>query len=142
MCLFLAALGLHYCAGAFSSCREQGLRFLVACGPLTAVASLAAEHGGFPSCSSRALEQRLSCSEACGIFPDLGSNLRPLHWQDSPPLHQQSVLSPSAAGGRERQSEPGGQSAVPEDGHRGEQVPTAPPEGGAEELLGGAGRQD
>ena len=23
----------------------------------------------------------LSCSEACGIFPDQGSNPRPLHWQ-------------------------------------------------------------
>ena len=30
----------------------------------------------------------LSCSEACGIFPDLGSNPCPLHWQvDSYPLH-------------------------------------------------------
>ena len=24
---------------------------------------------------------RLSCLEACGIFPDQGSNLCPLHWQ-------------------------------------------------------------
>ena len=31
-----------------------------------------------------------SCSMACGIFPDQGSNLCPLHWQaDSQPLHQQ-----------------------------------------------------
>ena len=31
---------------------------------------------------------RFSCSEACGIFPDQGLNLRPLHWQaDSYPLH-------------------------------------------------------
>ena len=29
----------------------------------------------------------LSCSAACGIFPDQGSNLCPLHWQaDSQPL--------------------------------------------------------
>ena len=35
---------------------------------------------------------RPSCSAACGIFPDQGSNLRPLHWQaDSQPLcHQGS----------------------------------------------------
>lgn len=46
------------------------------------------------------------------------------------------------SGGRERQSEPGGQSAVSEDRHRGEQVPTAPPEGGAQELPGGARRED
>ena len=31
-----------------------------------------------------------SCSVACGIFPDQGSNLWPLHWQaDSQPLHHQ-----------------------------------------------------
>ena len=31
-----------------------------------------------------------SCSAACGIFPDQGSNPRPLHWQaDSQPLHHQ-----------------------------------------------------
>ena len=36
-----------------------------------------------------------SCSAACGIFPDQGSNLCPLHWQaDSQPLrHQGSPLS-------------------------------------------------
>ena len=32
----------------------------------------------------------LSCSTACGIFPDQGSNPCPLHWQaDSQPLHYQ-----------------------------------------------------
>ena len=32
----------------------------------------------------------LSCSTACGIFPDQGSNPRPLHWQaDSQPLRHQ-----------------------------------------------------
>ena len=31
-----------------------------------------------------------SCSAACGIFPDQGSNPYPLHWQaDSQPLHHQ-----------------------------------------------------
>ena len=31
-----------------------------------------------------------SCSVACGIFPDQGSNPRPLHWQaDSQPLRHQ-----------------------------------------------------
>ena len=36
----------------------------------------------------------LSCSAACGIFPDQGSNPYPLHWQaDSQPLrHQGSPL--------------------------------------------------
>ena len=36
-----------------------------------------------------------SCSMACGIFPDQGSNLCPLHWQaDSQPLRHQG--SPSS----------------------------------------------
>ena len=59
--LFLAVLGLHRCVQAsccssFSPCGEQ-----------------APEH----PLSSRGL----SHSEACGIFPDQGSNLCPLHWQ-------------------------------------------------------------
>ena len=42
--LFLAALGLHCCMRAFSSCSEQGLLFVAVCGLLIAVASLVAEH--------------------------------------------------------------------------------------------------
>ena len=43
--LFLAALGLHCCALAFSSCGERGLLFVVVCRLLIAVASLVAEQG-------------------------------------------------------------------------------------------------
>ena len=43
--LFLAALGLCCCAGAFSSCGEQGRLFVAVRGLLIAVASLVAEHG-------------------------------------------------------------------------------------------------
>ena len=43
--LFLAALSLHCCAHAFSSCGEQGLLFVAVRGLLIAVASLVAEHG-------------------------------------------------------------------------------------------------
>ena len=42
--LFLAVLGLHFCARAFSSCGEWGPLFIVVRGPLTVVASLVAEH--------------------------------------------------------------------------------------------------
>ena len=36
-----------------------------------------------------------SCSAACGIFPDRGSNPCPLHWQaDSQPLRHQGSPSP------------------------------------------------
>ena len=43
--LFMAVLGLCYCAWALSSCGEQGLLFIAVCGLLIAVASLVAEHG-------------------------------------------------------------------------------------------------
>ena len=37
----------------------------------------------------------LSCSVACGIFPDQGLNLSPLHWQaDSYPLYHQGSPVP------------------------------------------------
>ena len=42
--LLLAALGLHCCAGACSSCGEQRLLFTVVLGFLTVVAPLVAEH--------------------------------------------------------------------------------------------------
>ena len=61
---------------------------------LTAVSSLAAEHGlpahRLGSYDLWALEHRLSYSEACGIFLDQGLNLCLLHWQaDSLPLRHQ-----------------------------------------------------
>ena len=42
---FLAALGLHCCARAFSSCVKRGLLFIAVRGLLIVVASLVAEHG-------------------------------------------------------------------------------------------------
>ena len=42
--LFLAALGLHSCAQAFSSCGQQGLLFIVVHGLLIAVDSLVVDH--------------------------------------------------------------------------------------------------
>ena len=56
---------------------------------------------GFPRCSAWAAGARasvvvalgLSCSVACGILPDQGLNLCPLHWQaDSSPLSYQGSL--------------------------------------------------
>ena len=38
--------------------------------------STGSRHAGFSSCG-----HGLSCSAACGIFPDQGSNPCPLHWQ-------------------------------------------------------------
>ena len=100
--LLLAALGLRCCAQAFSSCGEQGLLLVAAHRLLIAVPSLV-EHG----LQARRLQQLwcvgsvavvahgLSCSTACGIFPDQGSNPCPLHWQaDSYPLCHQGSPSP------------------------------------------------
>ena len=43
--------------------------------------------------SSVIVAHGLSCSAACGIFPDQGSNLCALHWQaDSQPLRHQGSL--------------------------------------------------
>ena len=56
--LFLAVLGLHFCARAFSSCGEWGPLFIAVRGPLTIAASLVAEHrlqtGRLSNCGSRA----------------------------------------------------------------------------------------
>ena len=69
--IFLAALGLHCCAwashcGGFSCCGARPLGAWASV--VVAVGSVVVAHG-------------LSCSAACGIFPDQGSNLCPLHWQ-------------------------------------------------------------
>ena len=56
--LSLAALGLRFCARAFSSCGERGPLFITVRRPLTIAASLAAEHGlqtrRLSNCGSRA----------------------------------------------------------------------------------------
>ena len=56
--LFLAMLGLRFCARAFSSCGKRGPLFIAVHGPLTIAASLVAEHRlqtrRLSSCGSRA----------------------------------------------------------------------------------------
>ena len=42
--LFLAVLGLRFCARAFSSCGERGPLFIAVRGPLTVAASPIVEH--------------------------------------------------------------------------------------------------
>ena len=94
------------CAWAFSVCSQQGLLFVAACGLLTAVASGVGEHRlqahGCTGCSMAMQQQKLvgsrvwaqqlwhpdySCSVACGVLLERGSNPHPLHWQvDSEPL--------------------------------------------------------
>ena len=101
-------MGSSWLHGLFSSCREQGL--LSSCGAWTshAIASLAVEHGlrlqllrlqgsvvvvlRLWNTASIAAVHGLSCSVACRIFLDQGSNPCLPHWQiDSLPLsHQES----------------------------------------------------
>ena len=79
--VFIAVHGLSLVAGASLHC------------------SVRASHcGGFSCCRAWALGTRASvvvahgssCSAACGIFPDQGSNPCPLHWQaDSQRLRHQ-----------------------------------------------------
>ena len=56
--LFMAVLGLCFCARAFSSCGERGTLFIAVRGPLTIAASLVAEHRlqtrRLSNCGSRA----------------------------------------------------------------------------------------
>ena len=57
-----------------------GLQFIVVHGLLIAVASLFAEHRLWND-GSVVVAHGLSCSEACGIFPDQGWNPCLLLWQ-------------------------------------------------------------
>ena len=56
--LFLAVLGLRFCARAFSCCGERGPLFIAVRGPLTVATSLVAEHRlqtcRLSSCGARA----------------------------------------------------------------------------------------
>ena len=74
--LFLTALDLRCCAGFLQS-QRAGL--LSSCGAqgLTAAASLVAEHAR--RASGLQLHTAVSFPPACGIFPDQGLNLCPLH---------------------------------------------------------------
>ena len=73
----MAVLGLRCCTQTVSSCCKRGLLFTVVCGLLIC--------GGFSCCeawtlgvqASVVVAYRLSCSVACGIFPDQGSKLCP-----------------------------------------------------------------
>ena len=97
--LFLAILGLR-CCGGFSLVAASRVCSLVAAYRLPiVVAVLVVEHGfqvrGFSSChtgsvvavpglqstGSIVVVHWLSCSVACGFFPDQGSNPCILHWK-------------------------------------------------------------
>ena len=82
-------LGLRFCARAFSSCGERG-PLLSRCAGLSLSQPLLLWSTGSRRAGSVVVAHGPGCSAACGIFPDQGSNLCPLHWQaDSQPLRHQ-----------------------------------------------------
>ena len=90
--LFLAMLGLRFCARAFSSCDEWGPLFIAVHGPLTIAASLVAEHRlqarRLSSCGSRAQLLRgmwdLPRPGLEPVSPALKAGSQPLRHQGSP----------------------------------------------------------
>ena len=88
--LFLAVLGLRFCARAFSSCGERGPLFIAVRRPPTIVASLVAEH--------RLQTRRLS---SCGSWAQLLCGM----WD--PPRPGLESVSPALAGGFSTTAPPG-----------------------------------
>ena len=84
MCwVFVSVRGLSPVAasGGYSSSR---------CAGLSLSRPLPPRSTGSRRAGSAIVAHRPSCSAACGIFPDQGSNPCPLHWQaDSQPLRHQ-----------------------------------------------------
>ena len=80
----MAVLGLRFCARAFCSSGKRGPLFIAVHGPLLLRST------GSRCAGSVIVAHGPSCSAACGIFPDQGSNPCPLHWQaSSQPLRHQ-----------------------------------------------------
>ena len=91
--LFMAVLGLHFCARAFLVVASGG-HSSSRCAGLSLSRPLLLRSTGSRRAGSVIMAHGPSRSAACGIFPDQGSNLCPLHWQaDSQPLcHQGSPI--------------------------------------------------
>ena len=71
--IFLAVLGLRFCARAFSSCGERGHSSL-RCAGLSLSRPLLLRSTGSRRAGSVIVTHGPSCSAACGILPDQGSN--------------------------------------------------------------------
>ena len=83
----MRGLSLVAASGGHSSSR---------CAGLSPSQPLPLRSTGSRCAGSAAVAHGPSCSAACGIFPDQGSNPHPLHWQvDSQPLRHQGSPSPS-----------------------------------------------
>ena len=85
----MAVLGLRFCARAFSSCGKWG-HSSSRCAGLSLSRPLLLRSSGSRRAGSVIVAHGPSCSMACGILPDQGSNPCPLHRQaDSQTLRHQ-----------------------------------------------------
>ena len=101
----LAVLGLRFCARAFSSCGKRGPLSSSRCAGLSLSWPLLLRSTGSRRAGSAVVAHGPSCSAACGILPDQGSNPCALHWQaDSQPLRHQGSPLPLSEGGAPRNS--------------------------------------
>ena len=86
LCIYLFIFG---CVGSSFLC-EGFLQLQRAGAGLSLSRPLLLRSTGSSRAGSVVVAHGPSCSAACGIFPDQGSNLCPLHWQaDSQPLRHQ-----------------------------------------------------
>ena len=94
--LFMAVLGLRFCARAFSSA-ASGDHSSSRCAGLSLSRPLLLRSTDSRRAGSVIVAHGPSCSVACGIFPDQGSNPCPLHWQaaSQPLRHQGSPSFPN-----------------------------------------------
>ena len=87
ICLFFGCAGSSLLDEAFILVAVNGGSSLVVVGGLLTAMSFVGVDHGFYTCGLQSLRlgvsvvvnHGLSCSEACGIFPDQGLNPRPLH---------------------------------------------------------------
>ena len=87
--IFLTVLGLRFVRG-LSLVAASGGHSSSRCAGLSLSRPLPLRGTGSRRAGSVAVAHGPSCPAACGIFPDQGSNPRPLHWQaDSQPLRHQ-----------------------------------------------------
>ena len=93
--LFMAVLGLRFCARAFSSCGKRGPLFIAVRGPLTVAASPVVEH--------RLQTRRLSSR---------GSRAQPLCGTRDPPRPGLEPVSPAPAGRLSTTAPPGKPSSI------------------------------
>ena len=87
--LFIAVLGLRFVRGLSLVAASRG-HSSSWCAGLSLSRPLPLQGTGSRRAGSAVVAHGPSCSAACGIFPDQGSNPCPLHWQaDSEPLRHQ-----------------------------------------------------